>query len=202
MTSRSERTRRRLADCALRLFADQGYDATTVTQIAAAARVSHMTFFRHFPTKEDVVVGDPYDPVIADAVAAQPATLDPFDRARAGVRAAWTRIAAELDEAGSDDGLRLRLRIIASHPGLRARMWESQHETQQAIAAALRDGGATHVAAQAAAGACLGALVWALLAWVDEGPERSFGSVVLEALRTLDAAHADDAHTDDAQAGG
>ena len=69
------------------LFVEQGYDATTVSQIADGAGVAAMTFFRHFPTKEDVLVGDPFDPVIADAVAAQPVDLPPFERARRGVGA-------------------------------------------------------------------------------------------------------------------
>jgi AcrR family transcriptional regulator len=47
----------------LELFLRDGYDATTVAAIARAAGVSHMTFFRHFPTKESVVLDDPYDPV-------------------------------------------------------------------------------------------------------------------------------------------
>ena len=43
---------------ALRMFTEQGFDAVPVTAIAKAAGVSHMTFFRHFPTKEAVVVND------------------------------------------------------------------------------------------------------------------------------------------------
>jgi AcrR family transcriptional regulator len=45
-------TRQRLQEQALRLFVERGYEATTVEQIVAAAGVSHMTFFRYFPTKE------------------------------------------------------------------------------------------------------------------------------------------------------
>ena len=65
---------------ALQLFTEQGYDATPVAAVAAAAGVSHMTFFRHFPTKESVVVADVFDPAIAAAVAAQPRSSTPLAR--------------------------------------------------------------------------------------------------------------------------
>jgi AcrR family transcriptional regulator len=53
----------------LRLFRAQGYSATTVDQIAAAAEISPSTFFRYFPTKEDVVLLDDYDPLLAQMIA-------------------------------------------------------------------------------------------------------------------------------------
>src|SRR5665648_542403 len=81
-TPRAERTRARLQACALELFTAQGYDATTVEQIATAAGVSHMTFFRHFPTKESVLLEDPYDPLIGEAVRTQPTDLPPLERVR------------------------------------------------------------------------------------------------------------------------
>src|SRR5262245_42716002 len=65
-------TRDRIRASALRLFREQGYDATTVEQIAAAAGVSHVTFFRYFPTKEDVALSDSYDPLIASFIAQTP----------------------------------------------------------------------------------------------------------------------------------
>ena len=68
---KSATTRARLQREALRLFADRGYDETTIADIAAAAGVTQMTFFRHFPAKELVVVDDPYDPAIAHSVAVQ-----------------------------------------------------------------------------------------------------------------------------------
>ena len=51
---RKEQTRERIVDAAIELFIAQGYDATTVDQIAAAADVARGTFFNHFPGKEDV----------------------------------------------------------------------------------------------------------------------------------------------------
>ncbi|GAA4827603.1 TetR family transcriptional regulator [Actinomycetospora corticicola] len=61
---KKQRTRAELQRHALRLFRDHGYAATTVDDIAAAAEVSRSTFFRYFPTKEDVVLFDDVDPAM------------------------------------------------------------------------------------------------------------------------------------------
>jgi AcrR family transcriptional regulator len=63
------KTRAAIQRHAWRLFQEQGYAATTVDQIAEAAEVSQSTFFRYFPTKEDVVLTDDYDPVMIEATA-------------------------------------------------------------------------------------------------------------------------------------
>lgn len=52
------RTRRTIEDVALKLFVEQGFDATTIDQIVSDAEVSPRTFFRYFATKEDVVLAD------------------------------------------------------------------------------------------------------------------------------------------------
>src|SRR5260370_10764983 len=57
---------------ALRLFAAQGYAETTIEQIAAAAEISPSTFFNYFPTKEDVVLFDRYDPMIFSMMSSIP----------------------------------------------------------------------------------------------------------------------------------
>src|ERR1051326_8920891 len=53
---KKERTRRALADTALRLFTDSGFDATTLEELAAEAEVSKSTFFRFFPAKEAAAI--------------------------------------------------------------------------------------------------------------------------------------------------
>src|SRR6202453_4857565 len=53
---KKQRTRRALADAALRLFAEKGYDATTLEEVADRADVSKSTFFRFFPAKEAAAI--------------------------------------------------------------------------------------------------------------------------------------------------
>jgi len=72
---RERKRRRTLSDIqgeALRLFVAQGYEQTTIEQIAEAAEVSPSTVFRYFATKEDLVLTDEYDPVILASLAAGP----------------------------------------------------------------------------------------------------------------------------------
>ena len=59
----------------MELFVENGFDATTVDQIATAAGISPRSFFRYFPTKEDVVIGDPmeYGVVLRAALEGRPA---------------------------------------------------------------------------------------------------------------------------------
>ena len=125
-------TRRSLQEQAMRLFLAKGYDTTTVAEIVAAAGVSHMTFFRYFPTKEDVVLADDYDPLIADLIAARPANEAPMEKLRHALATAVARV------YGADrDTLLARTRLILSTPALRARLWENQAATVGLIARAL-----------------------------------------------------------------
>ena len=89
---RKERTREALLVAALELFAEQGYDATTTAAIARRAGVSEMTLFRHFATKDALLVDDPYDPLIGEAITARPAGERPLTAAVRGVRDAWGAI--------------------------------------------------------------------------------------------------------------
>jgi AcrR family transcriptional regulator len=84
-----------IQDQALRLFAKQGYGATTVEQIAEAAEVSPSTFFRYFKTKEAVVMYDSLDPVVIESFKQQPAELSVIQALRIAIRESFTSIPAE-----------------------------------------------------------------------------------------------------------
>ena len=177
---RSTDTRERLQLHALRLFDEHGFDGVTVEEIADAAGVSHMTFFRHFPTKESVILDDPYDPIIAQGVAHQPPRLPPLERTRLGLLEALTHVGED------DESVRRRLRLAAGHPRLRGRIWESNIKTERAIVEALVSSGSDPFDARIAAGAVMGALTASLLAWAEMDDAGSFRACILRALAQFD----------------
>jgi AcrR family transcriptional regulator len=84
-----EATRDRLLDVGLQLISEHGYDGVTAAEIAEAANVTERTFFRHFPSKADLVMAN-WKRIAAsmeDAMARQPAGTSSFDVVRAGVLA-------------------------------------------------------------------------------------------------------------------
>jgi AcrR family transcriptional regulator len=99
------------------LFREQGYDATTVEQIAAAVEVSPSTFFRYFPSKEDVVLYDDLDPVLFAAFFQQPADLTPVQALRGAIRAVFSRLSEEQMAEQWE-----RARLILGIPELRMRV--------------------------------------------------------------------------------
>lgn len=89
---KKERTRRTLRVEAFRLFREQGYTETTVEQIAAAAEVSPSTFFRYFPTKEQLVIADDQDSVMIEELATLPRGLNPITAIRTATEAVFGRM--------------------------------------------------------------------------------------------------------------
>ncbi len=164
---------------ALELFAEHGYDGTSVGQIAARAGVTEMTFFRHFPTKASLLVGDPYDPLIGAAVRRESADLDPISRAARGIRSAWQ----QLPPPASIE-VRMRLRIVAQTPALRAAMTGGTAATEAVIVEALIDGGTGQREAAIAASAVMAALNTALLEW-SLADDEELGQAINAALDVL-----------------
>jgi AcrR family transcriptional regulator len=126
------KTRAAIQEHALRLFAQRGYDGTSVEDIAEAAEVSPSTFFRYFPTKEDVVLYDPFDPVLIDAFRRQPPDLSPIGAMRAAFRAATAGVGWEQQQAE-------RARLIFAVPELRRRMIDEFVTSMEPFARALAD---------------------------------------------------------------
>lgn len=154
-----ERTRRavraELSDIALRLFRERGFDATTIDEITTAAGLSKRSFFRYFPTKEDVVfdrmrlVGDQ----VVAALTSRPDDEDPWD----SLRAVMTDWSEAIREAGASADI---LDLVHSTPGLNAG-WRLHRETIRekiALALASRPNGLEEFDADLLTGAAQAAL--------------------------------------------
>lgn len=179
------RTRRALIDAALERFAEEGFDGVSVERIADAAGVSPRTFFRYFPTKEDVVFADyetEFD--VWDAVTATPEPGEPLLET---IRRGTHRVVAdyEADPQRWDRWFAL----IASEPALQRRMLESQarlrHRATLALARLLGVDAATDPRPAALAAAAMAATEAASRAWYAAGKPRPRREVIDEALDGL-----------------
>jgi AcrR family transcriptional regulator len=111
------RTRAAIQRHALRLFRDNGYEATTVSQIADAAEISESTFFRYFPSKEELVLWDDFDPRIIESLEAQPPEMTTIQALRAAFREVVLKLSEE-EQAGAHE----RMLLMVSIAPLRAAM--------------------------------------------------------------------------------
>lgn len=164
---------------ALELFEERGYDATTAAAIAQRAGVTEMTFFRHFPSKDSVLIADPYDPLIAEAITRQPEHLSPLAAAIGAISEGWRSVPPP---AGAE--VRDRLRIVSRTPSLRGAIVRNNAATEEAIAGALEVRGVPKSEARIAAAATMGALTAALLDWAD-GDDPDLGTAIDAALHVL-----------------
>ena len=160
-SARRRKTRAAIQAHALRLFAEQGYHATTVEQIADAAEVSPSTFFRYFPTKEDVVLHDELDPKLIALAERAAGRAGPV----AAIRRSMRETFAGLPEAEVARELQ-RHELARTVPELRARMLEQfaggLAMLSEALAARLGrapDDVAVHTLAGAVVGVGLSALI-------------------------------------------
>ncbi|MFF1674767.1 TetR/AcrR family transcriptional regulator [Streptomyces sp. NPDC058256] len=181
-------TQRMIQAHAVRLFTERGYDATTVTDVAEAAGVSPMTVYRHFPTKEDLVLVDQNGRLVAERIAASSAA-QPLVRRISG---ALIDAATTLTSGGNGDDLTAnkqfllaRLRLMISTPALRARHLDNNYALQQAIVDAI-EGDATDpdtaFHAHAAASACLAAMHTALVRWAEDDGRTELPDLIAKAF--------------------
>jgi AcrR family transcriptional regulator len=114
---KKQRTRERIVDAAFELFAERGFDGTTIAEIADAAEIAPRTFFSYFPSKDDVVFYDfeETQAVIASWLHDREPGTNTIDALRAG-------IARGIDEVGPRDlgEKRLRKRLMRENESLAA----------------------------------------------------------------------------------
>ena len=125
---KKQRTKAAIQRAAMRLFKKRGYEQTTIEQIAAAADISPSTFFNYFPTKEDVVIYDEYDPQIFAALGSAP----PGAPLSSSIRDLLEQLGATLD--ADRDIIYERAKLSLEVPELRARIWEELEKAQNLFA--------------------------------------------------------------------
>ncbi|WP_353944449.1 TetR family transcriptional regulator [Streptomyces sp. HUAS MG91] len=178
------KTRTAIREATYRLIQEQGYDATTVEQIAEAAEVSPSTVFRYFPTKEDIVLTDEFDPILERELRARPADESIVDSVRHVVE-------RSLELAFADqppEVARLRLRLQIDVPAVRSRMMESMSVTGQLLCRVIaertgHDAGDLEVRVYAMA--LVGAMMQATMYWAEHDHEDDLRDLVLRALDTV-----------------
>jgi AcrR family transcriptional regulator len=130
---KKQKTRDSIQRTALRLFERQGYEETTIEQIAAAVEISPSTFFNYFPTKEDVVLYDAYDPMAIQLFLERPKD-EPLN---VGLRRVLEGLAETFQR--DEQMILARGRLFLEVPELRARIWDEVERTQVLLAQMLAE---------------------------------------------------------------
>jgi AcrR family transcriptional regulator len=181
---KKERTRRQLAEAAAELFYERGYAATTIDDIVAAVDVSPRTFFRYFPTKEDLVVslGAMSLDAFLEALRSRPLG-EPLQQA----------VGAAIDEtlaAGWEDTTKVRsfLSLLRETPQLRARWLEEAYGNRDLMAEVIagRTGtDASDLRNLIIAGTITLTINTALQAWADQDLEPRAAPFVYRGMKEL-----------------
>jgi AcrR family transcriptional regulator len=171
----------RLREAAFELFARDGFANVTVEQIAEAAGVTERTFFRHFPTKEEVFFSDPQLIIseLIEAIRGCPTTSNPAEL----VEAAVTRLAQSMEP--NRKSLRLRAQIIASNESLRERELLKQHAVAMSLVGELVGRGLPPNRAAALAGTAMMVFQVAYTTWTNDKSRITLASRLSLALADL-----------------
>ena len=182
---KKRRTRELIQREALRLFLEHGYEATTVEQIAAAADVSPSTFFNYFPTKEDVVLLDTYDPVIEASVLDRPSGESLADSLIAVLSGPFAKL-MERDR----DLILGRTRVMLDTPAVRARLWDELQRSEEFIRGVMaeRTGRrADDFEVRVTAALLTGALFTTAQEWAANGGTEDFTELMQRAVRVIES---------------
>lgn len=179
--------RRQIAEVAKDLFAEHGYAATTIDQIAEAVGMSQRSVFRYFPTKEDIVIGkiDFFADDLLATLRDRPSDEPPWE----SLRRSFDVADPEADPGGKEVAAELH-RIVFEAPSLLGRYLERRQRMQQDVAVVLRERAAaagtpyaaTDPAPEAIAAAAFGCLVAAQRAWIAAGAKKKFSATLDRAM--------------------
>ncbi|MET8504104.1 TetR family transcriptional regulator [Streptomyces sp. NPDC004787] len=138
---KKQRTRDALIRVALELFTTQGFEQTTVDEIADAVDVSQRTFFRYFAAKEDVAfaVQQMVEERFVRALSERPPEEGPFDAMRNAVLSAWDTIGESIEEVVPVELYLRTFQSIESTPALLAVHLRRTTEMEETIAAVIAE---------------------------------------------------------------
>ena len=173
-------SRSRLHAAALELYAQRGFEHTTVAEIAGRAGLTERTFFRHFGDKREVLfaAAGSLQEALVRAVADAPPSLAPLDAVAAGLEA----VAAELP---ARETARQRQAIIAANPELRERDLTKYASLSAGLAEALRARGLRDPAAVLTAEVGIAVFRVAVERWIDGANDRDLPELIRESLAEL-----------------
>jgi AcrR family transcriptional regulator len=181
--------RERLVVAAVDLFTEQGYDATTVAQIAERAGVTKSTLFRYFPDKREILVAgqETLSRLLTEGIAEAPAGSTPLESVALGLE----RVSAAMGQMNRDLGPRMKAAIAASAE-LRERDALKSVGLAEAMSAALVTRGVSEPTAQLAAELGVLAFKRGYVQWSieDREAEHDLAHYTLAALDQLRAASA------------
>jgi AcrR family transcriptional regulator len=168
---------------ALRLFANKGFAATTIEEIAAAADVAPRTFFRYFPAKEEVVFWADYQPTLTDFVAARPGDEPAVQARRHGIVDGLAGFYGQ-DRERLLERIKLAFRTPALHPRLRQQQadWAAQ---MTALLAARLGARPDDLEVRAIAAAIAAALFVAIEEWQAHDGQQDLGALIDRALGSI-----------------
>jgi AcrR family transcriptional regulator len=173
--------RGRLAKAAMELYAEQGFDQTTVAEIAARAGLTERTFFRHYADKREVLFYgmEMTLDLLAGAVADAPASATPLE----AVGAALQAVGAALQQ--NPDRARLRNAVVSANAELRERELIKLASFAAAMSGALRDRGIGEPAASLAAETGIAVFKVAFARWISESCRPDLPEILRESMADL-----------------
>ena len=176
-------SRGRLQQAAYELYAERGFENTTVAEIAARAGLTERTFFRHFADKREVLFAGSaaLEEALVRAIAEAPASAAPLEAVGAALEAAGEVLPKRPATA------RRRQALIAANAELQERELIKMASLSAAMAGALRGRGLTDQAASLTAEIGIAVFRVAFERWLEETNERPLAELVDEALAELSA---------------